>query len=125
MHSIGSYLTFQKKHPPYRSARQRGYIFSIHTQKCMFTPPILLLRLLNLYDSCLLHRDTAVLVVTELYDYNVICDIENNSIETACCENAVANLHLGKCLIELLLLLLLWTDCDKVHKYNEENNISY
>ena len=43
----------------------------------------LCLRLLNLYDCCLLHRDAAVFVAAELYDHGVIGHVDNYAVETA------------------------------------------
>ena len=41
-------------------------------------------RFFNLCDRCFAHRDTAVFVVSELYDDIVICDIDDYAVETAC-----------------------------------------
>ena len=51
------------------------------------------LLLLNLSDSSLSHRYTAVLVATKLYDYIILCNIDKHTIETTCCKYAIANFH--------------------------------
>ena len=51
---------------------------------------LVVLRLFNLHDRRLLHRDTAVLVASEFNDYVFICNINNNPVKTACCKNSVS-----------------------------------
>ena len=51
---------------------------------------LVVLRLFNLHDRRLLHRDTAVLVASELYDNSIICDVDDCAVETACSQNSVS-----------------------------------
>lgn len=58
-----------------------------------------------------MHWDTAVLVVTELYDNCcIIYDIKDCTIETTCGHDVVTRFHCLVQIFHLLLLLLLWTD---------------
>ena len=50
---------------------------------------LVLSSLLNLADGRFLHRDTAVFVITELYDNGIISNINNDTIETGSGQNAV------------------------------------
>ena len=43
-------------------------------------------RFLNLNDCILTHRDAAVLVASELYDYSIIGHIDNHAVEAAGCQ---------------------------------------
>ena len=49
------------------------------------------IRFFNLCDGCFAHRDTAVFVVSELYDDIIVCDVDDNSVETACRDDCIAD----------------------------------
>lgn len=50
---------------------------------------LVLSSLLNLADGRFLHRNTAVLVITELYDHGIIGNVDHDAIETGSGQNAV------------------------------------
>ncbi len=68
-----------------------------------------ILRLLNLYNRCLLHRNAAVLVVAKLNDYGIVVHVNDNSVETSSRKHAVSYCYRSKKSILLLLLLILRT----------------
>ena len=49
---------------------------------------------LNLCDCCFLHRDSTVLIITKLYDKIIICNVDDYSVETACCKYGITDFHL-------------------------------
>jgi len=67
------------------------------------------IRLLNLLDGGFLHRDAAVLIVAELYDHVLVRDINDDAVETARRQYAVAYRYGIDQRGSLLLLLLLRT----------------
>ena len=71
---------------------------------------LVVLRLFNLHDRRFLHRDTAVFVVSELYDDIVICDIDDYAVETACRYDCISDCKVIQHCLQFFLLFLLRTD---------------
>lgn len=69
--------------------------------------------LLYTADSALFHRDTAVLVVAELYDNGVAVNIDNDTDKTGCGQYAVTDFHSGNLCCQPLLFLFLGSEQDK------------
>ena len=68
------------------------------------------IRFFNLCDGCFAHRDTAVFVVSELYDDIIVCDVDDNSVETACRDDCIADCEVIQHCLQFFLLFLLRTD---------------
>ena len=81
-------------------------------------------RFLNLNDCILTHRDAAVLVASELYDYSVIGHIDNHAVEAAGCQNAVAYCYGCHQFCLFFLFLGLWTDCHKIEDGNDKYKVN-
>ena len=81
---------------------------------------LVVLRLFNLHDRRLLHRDAAVLVAAELYDHHIVGDVDDYAVETAAGKHAVTNCHAGEQSCLFLLLLLLRADHQEIH--NSKDN---
>lgn len=87
-------------------------------------PFFLHFRFLNLNDCILTHRDAAVLVASELYDYSVIGHIDNHAVEAAGCQNAVAYCYGCHQFCLFFLFLGLWTDCHKIEDGNDKYKVN-
>ena len=48
-------------------------------------------RFLHCGNCSFLHRDTAVLVVAELNDHGIICDIDHGAVKPACCQYGITD----------------------------------
>ena len=51
---------------------------------------LVVLRLFNLHDCRFLHRNTAVLVITELNDHGIIGHINDHTVKTAGSKNGIS-----------------------------------
>lgn len=85
---------------------------------------LVVLRLFNLHDRRLLHRDTAVLVASEFHDHVLIGDVDDNAVETAGGYYAVAYSQLCQHGIQLFLLFLLGSDGKEVHDHYDYNDVN-
>ena len=56
-------------------------------------------------DSCFFHWDSAVFVVSELYDDIVVCDIDDYAVETACCDDCIADCEVIQHCLQFFLAL--------------------
>ena len=74
-------------------------------------------------DCSFLHRDTAVLVVAELNDNGIICDVDDDSVKAAGGQDAISDLQSRKHCAGLLLLFLLRTIQYEVEKYTKNYHI--
>src|SRR5699024_3766127 len=64
-------------------------------------------RLFYLHDSSLLHRNTTVFIISELYDHIFFCDIDHYSVKSTCRQNSISNFHISDHRRYPLLLFLL------------------
>ena len=87
-------------------------IYDLHTfvQSFVMIQLFFVISLLNADNRFFLHWDTAMSVTAELNDNNIFRDVDNNTIETACCQNTVTNCkicdHCIHCLLTFLLYVL-------------------
>ena len=65
-----------------------------------------------------IESDTIVLDdIAKLYNDCVICNIDQSSVKSACCQYGISYSHFGHHLIFSCLLFSLWSDHEKEHKY--------
>ena len=89
------FRTFQQ----YKSSDIPITKFGIYSKKSGTSPlfnyyPLFCIRLLDLRNRRLLHRNPTVFVAAKLNDDGIFRNIDYDTVETACCEHAVTHAHI-------------------------------